>query len=122
MMSRLDGQWECSPVPMRVAGALRFQVPQRAVQRISSRAGTEQLRQFISIQISDARHGVDLRQNGIGALIVARDRYPFAAAGVLSITYSDCYETAFGAAAARDPERVIQRKDFLLAFDFQSGQ
>ena len=64
----------------------------------------------------------DLRQNGIDALIVARDRHTFAASGVLSITHTDCYDTRFCAAAARNPERVIQRKDFLPGFDFQSGE
>jgi len=55
-------------------------------------------------------------------LIVARDRHPFAASGVLSITHTDCYDTRFCPAAARNPEWVIQRKDFFLGFDFQGGE
>ena len=108
--------------PGAFAGAFRFQVPQRTIHRISRRAGWEQLRQFIAIQIIDDLDRFDLRKNGIGALIVARDRHPFAASGVLSITHTDCYDARFGAAAARNPERVIQRKDFFLGFDFQSGE
>jgi hypothetical protein len=55
-------------------------------------------------------------------LIVARDRHAFAASSVLSITDADCYDTRFGAAAARNPEWVIQRKYFFLRFDFQGGE
>ena len=90
--------------------------------RISRRAGREQLLQFIAIQIIDDLDRFDLRKNGIGALIVARDRHPFAASGVLSITHTDCYEARFGAAAARNPERAIKWPDFFLGFDFQSGE
>ena len=78
--------------------------------------------QFIAIQIIDDLDRFDLRQNGIGALIVARDRNAFAVSGVLSVTNTDCYDTRFCAAAARNPERVIQRKDFFPGFDFQSGE
>ena len=78
--------------------------------------------QFVAIQIIDDLDRFDLRQNGIGALIVARDRRPFAASGVLSVTNTDCYHARFCAAAARNPERVIQRKDFFLGFDFQGGE
>ena len=106
----------------RLPRAFRFQVPQGTIHRISRRAGRKQLRQFIAIQSGDVRYGVDLRQNGIGALIVARDRHPFAASGVLSISHGNCYDRRFCAAAARDPERVIQRKDFFPGFDFQSGE
>ena len=54
-------------------------------------------------------------------MIVARDRHPFPASAVLSFTHTDCYDRCFCAAAARDPKRVIQRKDFFPGFNFQSG-
>lgn len=41
---------------------------------------------------------------------------------MLPIIYPNRYDTRFGAAAARDPERAIQRKNFLRGFDFQSGE
>ena len=74
------------------------------------------------MQIPDTRDGVDLRQNGIDALIVARDRRAFAVSGVLSIIRTDCYDTRFCAAAARNPERVIKWPDFSRGFDFQDGE
>ena len=78
--------------------------------------------QFIAIQIIDDLDRFDLRQNGIGALIVARDRHAFAVSGVLSVTHTDCYDTRFCAAAARNPERAIKWPDFFLGFDFQGGE
>jgi hypothetical protein len=118
----LIGNRNVRQFPGAFAGAFRFQVPQRTIHRISRRAGWEQLLQFIAIQIIDDLDRFDLRKNGIGALIVARDRHRFAASGVLSITHTDCCDARFGAAAARNPERVIQRKNFFLGFDFQSGE
>ncbi|HXI75124.1 MAG TPA: hypothetical protein VNG94_06025, partial [Pyrinomonadaceae bacterium] len=75
-----------------------------------------------AIPSADARYGVDLRQNGICTLIVARDRHPFTASGILSIAHTDCYDTRFCAAAARNPERLLQWKDFLRGLDFQSDE
>jgi len=100
----------------------RFQVPERAVQRISSCAGREQLREFITIQGSDARDRADLRQNRIDSLIVARDRNGLAASSILFIIDMDDYDTRFCAAAARNAERVLQRKDLLPDFDFQTDE
>jgi hypothetical protein len=99
-----------------------FQVPKRAIKRVPSSAGWEQFRQFIAIQIDYVRNAPDLRQNGLGTLVVPCNRHSFALSCVLSITRSDCYDRGFRAAAARDPERMIQRKDFFPGFDFQTGE
>jgi hypothetical protein len=65
--------------PGAFAGAFRFQVPQRAVQRISGRTGSEQLPAVYRDPNRRSLDGFDLRQNRIGALIVRAIGTPFAA-------------------------------------------
>jgi hypothetical protein len=66
--------------------------------------------------------GFDLRQNRSNALFVASDRHALTAPDALTIGHRNHHHLRFCAAAARDPERVIQWKNFFPGFDFQSGE
>src|SRR5262249_12861261 len=62
------------------------------------------------------------RQNGSCALIIACNRDAFAASDVFAVAHADDNDARFCAAAARNPKCVLERPEFFLGFDFQSGQ
>ena len=55
-------------------------------------------------------------------MLIAFDRHTLTASDVLTIAYRYGHDLRFRTAASRNPERMIQRKDFFFGFDFQDAE
>jgi len=71
----------------------------------------------MSIQIFLASHRFDLFQDRRDALVVTRDRNPFAAAGVLAISYGHNDDIRFGPSTASNAKRLIKRPTLLVGVE-----
>lgn len=104
-------------MPKRHAGALRIQIPKRAIHGVSGRTGREDLPQAGTIHVR--RQGLDLRKTPFRGLAIVIDGRAFPATALVAVPGLDHNNINMGLGTARDNKRPGNRPAFNSGRDFQ---
>ena len=104
------GRGEARQAPDRLAGALRLQVPERAVERVARRAARHRLQQRLPVERPGI--GADRRRAAFGRLALIIDRRAFAPAEMVAVAHGADDHVHEGLGAPADDEGARDRPAF----------